>query len=173
MKKLLILILATVLAFQFVACKKSDNNGPVLDGVFTTTTDKFEKKLSTVVSANNELEGFLVKYQGETLIAYVDNKPIGFYVIVADENQNIKSVLLTIETDGPSLSEYRKMLVATFMTLDSGLTYAEAAEISDNLNTMLIFGGDGLEKNGIRYMVGSDDKYASWLVVPAEIQSST
>lgn len=174
MKKFVSVLMVVFMCFSLVGCGSS---GPVKNGLFTISVDKFSEKVNTVVSKNGDLEGLTIgdlsegENDASSMLAYDGGQPIGIYMLKADDKGNLQSVIVVIESSGPKSGQYLKMMIAAWMALDDGLSYEEAKEISKTIEMEAIVGGEGVEKNGVKYECLSSDEYAFWGARPADSES--
>ena len=124
---------------------------------FTTSVEQFSQDIENVVSKPDELEGLAFEPaemsdggESATMIVKESGSDIGFYFLSTSDNSSLNMVTATFGMDVKGKS-YKKMLNAAWMTFDPDLTYEEAAEITDEIDNILIFGGESIEKNNIKY----------------------
>ena len=167
-QNIIVLIIIAIVVLAIAGLAVVINNKPISNDCFNMSTEKFYTQLRSVVRNNSKLGN--LTFDNENLI-YDNDKLVGVYIINEKENKKIASVILSIDADGPTAEQYNRMMTATFLALDKKLTFDEANEISKKLDNDAIFGGSGVQKNGIQYKYIPEYNYkgrtyASWGAYP-------
>ncbi len=171
-----VLICCMVVIGVLTGCGKgSSSKEPVDNGVFTTTINNFRDKFAAVVKDNEELKGMSLDSETEPvedgvsrIAVWVDDEPEGFYLIKTDTKGNIQSVITSFSWT--ECDKYTMLLQAVYMTVDSTLSYAEAAKIVHIMDDSMILGEKGTEKNGITYKyMGKISGYANHIQFPTPV----
>ncbi len=150
MKRNLLIIAAVVMAVVIMALSACGNASKV------DVAGEFSDKIKTIAAENSELAGYSMDSladQGNGLYAanaIVDGKTIGA-IAVKVEGDVVAKVAYSFASDGPTQREYQQAIIASAMAMDSALDYTAAKEISDDLNSLLLFGGDDINNNGFTY----------------------
>ncbi len=175
MKKFNLIGVLLLIVALLVGCGSAQPKEPVKDGVFTTKLDGYQSQIDKVISANDELKALKVTQtksgdNPEVTYMYIeyDGEAIGFLMVKSNDEGYIQSVC-PVGSTTVKASEIDAMLAASFMALDSGLTYEDANEIAGDMVDIAVIGGDGVSKNGINYdYVKEMSGYALWGAYPAE-----
>lgn len=177
MKKIVSFVLACSLLLSLASCGSdtsenvADVSETVMDATdtsdatdvettgFTTTASSLEDDYLSVISDNYELNDLSIASFEDNSTTYtiqVDEgeERIGFLFIGADDDGNITSIIICWSATDIVASQYKKLMASAFILGANRLSYEDASELADEMNNIIIFGGDAVEKNGITYNCG-------------------
>ncbi len=123
---------------------------------FTIKSSSIEDDYLSVISDNSELSDLSIASYEHDSTSYTiqvddDEERIGFLFITEDDDGNVTSIIICWSATDIVASQYKKLMASAFILGDNRLSYEDASELADEMNDIIIFGGDAVEKNGITY----------------------